>query len=108
MPIWINTTIEITGKREVLDKIYSAIIECLDMPEILADGSTNSWVGHIFDKLSINTKKYAPDRTFWDEPRFNKKGHLLITEMSAWEKSKCADALKLKFYEISGKNYITI
>lgn len=28
--------------------------------------------------------------------------------MSAWEKSKCADALKLKFYEISGINYITI
>ena len=106
MPNWIRTTIDITGDREVLEKIYSAVNDCLDMPEILEDGSTNSWVGHVFDSLGINTKKYASDRTFWDEPRFNKKGHLLITETSAWEKNKCADALKLKFFEISGINYI--
>ena len=57
MPNWIRTTIEITGDREVLEKIYSAVNDCLDMPEILEDGSTNSWVGHVFDSLGINTKK---------------------------------------------------
>ena len=77
MPNWIRTTIDITGDREVLEKIYSAVNDCLDMPEILEDGSTNSWVGHVFDSLGINTKKYAPDRTFWDEPRFNKKRSLV-------------------------------
>ena len=56
MPNWIRTTIDITGDREVLEKIDSAVNDCLDMPEILEDGSTNSWVGHVFDSLGINTK----------------------------------------------------
>ena len=106
MPNWIRTTIDITGDREVLEKIYSAVNDCLDMRQILEDSSTKNWVCHIFFFLKKKKKKYAPDRTFWDEPRFNKKGHLLITETSAWEKTKCADALKLKFFEISGINYI--
>lgn len=107
MANWIKTTIEITGNKEVLQKIYDAVSECLDMPEYLDNGSENWWVGNVFDKLGINTKKYA-DRAFWHEPRFNKKGHLLITELSAWEKSKCAEALRTRFYyEISGINYIT-
>ena len=105
MPNWIRTTIEITGNREVLEKIYSAVNDCLDMPHFLEDGSENSWIGHVFDRLGINTKKYAT-RTFWDEPRFNKKGHLLITETSAWERSKCADVLRQKLFGISGINYI--
>lgn len=105
MPNWIRTTIEITGNREVLEKICSVVNDCLDMPEYLENGSENAWVGNVFDRLGINTKKYAT-RTFWYEPRFNKKGHLLITEISAWRRSKCAEALKLKFFEISGINYI--
>ena len=48
----------------------------------------------------------VPEESMVIATPFNKKGHLLITETSAWEKTKCADALKLKFFEISGINYI--
>lgn len=29
MPNWIRTTIDITGDREVLEKIYSAVNDCI-------------------------------------------------------------------------------
>lgn len=104
MPNWIHTTIEITGKKETLEMIHSVINECLDMPPILADGSSNEWVGNIFAKLRINTQANN-FRAFWTSAKFNKKGHLLITEESAWRRSKSAEALKDKFrYEISGIN----
>ncbi len=106
MPNWITTSIEIKGQKEVLEKIYDAIEKCNDLPECLDNGSSNNWVGNIFNLLGINTKKYAEDRAFWSRPRFNKYGHLVFIEQSAWERSRCAETLKLKFYqEISGINY---
>lgn len=102
MPNWIITEIEITGERETLEKISNVIEQCNESTEYLS----HNWVGYIFDLLGINTKKYAESRTYWYHPKINKHGHLVFIEESAWEKSRCAEALKQKFFqEISGINY---
>ena len=105
MSKWIVTQIELTGTREVLDRIEKAINQCNDGPAPDND-SDNNWVGNILDVLHINTKKWDPRRTFWHHAHFNKHGHLVFEEHSAWERSKCAEALKQRFpQEISGINY---
>ena len=105
MANWIATEIEITSNREVLEVIAKAINDCNDTPSPDNITMTN-WVGFIFDRLHINTKRWASTRTFWHHAHFNQHGHLVFCEESAWEKSKCAEALKQKFpQEISGINY---
>ena len=105
MANWIASPIEIIGDREVLETIAKAINDCNDSPS--SDGySESNWVGFIFDHLHINTKKWATSRSFWYYAHFNKYGHLVFRQDSAWQRSKCADALKQKFpQEISGINY---
>lgn len=105
MSNWIVTQIELTGTREVLEEIEKAINQCND-GSFLDHDSANNWVGDILDVLHINTKKWDPHRTFWHYAHFNKHGHLIFEEHSAWERSKCAEALKQRFpQEISGINY---
>ena len=105
MSNWIVTPIELTGSREVLEKIAKVINDCNDGPDP-DNGSDNNWVGNILDLLHINTNKWNPRRTFWHHAHFNKHGHLVFEEHSAWESSKCAEALKQRFpQEISGINY---
>ena len=105
MANWIATQIELTGNREVLERIEKAINQCNDNPRP-EDGSENNWVGYILELLNINTKKWARDRAFWYHAHFNKHGHLVFREDCAWKRSNCAEALKPKFpQEISGINY---
>ncbi len=105
MSNWIVTQIELTGSRDVLEKIAKAINDCNDGPDP-DDGSAKNWIGYILDMLHINTKRSNPYRTFWYHAHFNKHGHLVFKEHSAWERSKCVEALKQKFQQdISGINY---
>ena len=100
MPNWIVTEIEICGDKQVLEKIAGAINNIND-----SHGGEPSWVGDILGELGINTKKWS-ERAFWDYAHFNKHGHLIFMEHSAWERGKCTMALKERFpQEISGINY---
>ena len=104
MANWIVTEIELTGDRPFLERLEKIINDCNDgpMPE---DWSENNWVKHIFSALGINAKKWS-ERAFWSYAHFNKHGHLVFKEESAWKRSNCAEVLKQHFsQEISGVNY---
>ena len=101
MANWIVTEIELTGDRLFLERLEKIINDCNDGP--IDDGS--NWVGHIFGALGINVKKCG-ERAFWSYAHFNKYGHLVFRESSAWNRSNCAKVLKQHFsQEISGVNY---
>ena len=105
MANWIISEIIITGEKEVLNNIERVINECNDK-STLEDDSESNWVGYILGKLGINAKKWS-DRAFWSYAHFDKHGHLVFREESAWKRSKCAEALKQHYpQEISGINYL--
>ena len=104
MANWIVTEIELTGDRLFLERIEKVINDC-NNGAILEEGSENNWVGHILGALGINAKKWG-ERAFWSYAHFNKYGHLVFKEESAWNRSNCAKALKQHFsQEITGVNY---
>ena len=104
MANWIVTEIELSGDQHFLEKIEKIINACNDNPN--HDGeSDNNWVGNIFSALGINVKKWG-ERAFWSYAKFNKYGHLVFREESAWKRSNCVEVLRRHFpQEIIGVNY---